>query len=91
MGGSDMMESTAMGKCTIFGPYTFNFKQTVNALLTGNGAIEVKDGDLLLKTITKCLLDSNYAEKIAAAGQKVIIENQGATIKSSDAIVKLLS
>ena len=47
MGGSDMMESTAMGKCTIFGPHTFNFKQTVSALLENEGAIEVKDGDEL--------------------------------------------
>ena len=33
MGGSDMMEPAALGKFTSFGPHTFNFKQTVDALL----------------------------------------------------------
>ena len=49
MGGSDMLESAALGKCTIFGPHTFNFKQTVKALLAGNGAIEVANGNQLLE------------------------------------------
>ncbi|MHC5001148.1 MAG: 3-deoxy-D-manno-octulosonic acid transferase [Planctomycetota bacterium] len=43
MGGSDMMEPTALGKCTLFGPHTFNFKQTVEVLLAGHGAIEATD------------------------------------------------
>ena len=43
MGGSDMMEPTALGKCTLFGPHTFNFRQTVEALLKGHGAIQVTD------------------------------------------------
>jgi 3-deoxy-D-manno-octulosonic-acid transferase len=90
MGGSDMIESAAMGKCTIFGPHTFNFKQTVNALLAENGAIEVKDGNELFETVNKCLSDPEYAKPIAAGGQKVIRENQGATQKSIHAIVNLL-
>ena len=39
MGGSDMMEPAALGKCTLFGPHTFNFKQTVQDLLEVEGAI----------------------------------------------------
>lgn len=90
MGGSDMMESAAMGKTTIFGKYTFNFKQTVDALLVKNGAIEVSTGDELFAAVKKCLTDPQYAKRIAANGRKVIIENQGATAKSVDAILKLL-
>ncbi len=51
MGGSDMMEPAALGKCTIFGPHTFNFKQTVEALLDGGGAIEVEDADALAEAV----------------------------------------
>ena len=91
MGGSDMMESAAMGKCTIFGPHTFNFKQTVDALLAENGAIEVKDGDELFEAVNKCLSNPEYTKQIAAAGQKVIKKNQGATQKSIDAIIRLLN
>lgn len=89
MGGSDMMESSAMGKTTIFGKYTFNFKQTVDALLAKNGAIEVSSGDELLAAVKKCLTDPQYAKQIADNGRKVIIENQGATAKSVDEILNL--
>ena len=90
MGGSDMMESSAMGKTTIFGKYTFNFKQTVDALLAKNGAIEVDSGDELFAVVKKCLTDPQYAKLIADNGRKVIIENQGATVKSVDEILKLI-
>ncbi|HBG78077.1 MAG TPA: hypothetical protein DDW84_04400 [Phycisphaerales bacterium] len=90
MGGSDMMESSAMGKTTIFGKYTFNFKQTVDALLAKNGAIEVGSGDELFVAVKKCLSDPQYAKQIAENGRSVIIENQGATVKSVDEILKLL-
>jgi len=90
MGGSDMMESAALGKCTIFGPHTFNFKQTVKALLAGEGAIEVNDPDELFKILEKILGDTAYARKIAANGRKVIQQNQGATKRTVEAITGLL-
>lgn len=91
MGGSDMMEVAALGKCTIFGPYASNFEQTVNALLQGNGAIMVKDGEQLLQTMKKCLTDSQFRDQIARNGQQVIRQNQGATIKSIEKIKELLA
>jgi 3-deoxy-D-manno-octulosonic-acid transferase len=90
MGGSDMMESAALGKCTIFGPHTFNFKQTVEALLDAGGAIEVKDPRDLLSALQKCLKDPQYARIIAANGQAVIRQNQGATEKALQAVKKVL-
>jgi 3-deoxy-D-manno-octulosonic-acid transferase len=90
MGGSDMMESAAMGKCTIFGPHTFNFSQTVKSLLHSQGAIEVKNENKLYEAIQKCLDEPQFARQIAASGQKVIKENQGATQKSVSAIINLL-
>jgi len=91
MGGSDMMEATALGKCTIFGPHAFNFKQTVDALLIDNGAIMVKDREDLLKTMQKCLLEPDYARQIAKNGREVIRKNQGATVKSIEQIAKFLN
>lgn len=90
MGGSDMMEPTALGKCTIFGPHTFNFKQTVDVLLKGAGAIEIKGSRELFEIIQKCLDDDVLREKTAHKGQEVIKQNQGATQRSVTAIVKLL-
>ena len=90
MGGSDMIEAAALGKCTIFGPHTFNFRQTVEVLLADNGAIVVNDRDELLNAIAKCLLEPDFAHRIAQNGQNVIKRNQGATAKSIEQIGKLL-
>ncbi len=91
MGGSDMMESAALGKCTIFGPHTFNFKQAVDVLLKGEGAIEVNDPDELFKIVEKCLTDTTYAQRIATNGREVIKQNQGATDRTVEAITSLLN
>ena len=91
MGGSDMAEAAALAKCTIFGPYAFNFKQTVDALLEDNGAIMVKDRNDLLQTIQKCLSQPDFADQIAKNGRNVIKKNQGATQKTIEQIEKLLN
>jgi len=90
MGGSDMMEAAALGKCTIFGPYAFNFQQTVDALLADNGAIMVKTADELLQMIQKCLSEPEFARAIARSGQEIIRKNQGATVRTIQHISKLL-
>ena len=91
MGGSDMAEAAALGKPTLFGPYTFNFKQTVDALLANQGAIMVKDEYELLDTMQKCLAEPDFAEKIARNGRETIRKNQGATTKTIDQISKFLN
>jgi len=90
MGGSDMVEAAALGKPVLFGPHTTNFKQAVDTLLEGNGAIMVKDKQELLDTLQKCLNEPDFAEKIARNGQQVIRKNQGATKKTITEIEKLL-
>jgi 3-deoxy-D-manno-octulosonic-acid transferase len=89
MGGSDMMEAAALNKCTIFGPYAFNFEQTVAALLDGNGAIMAKDKTELLDTVEKCLCDPTFASRIATNGREVIRKNQGATAATINALMSL--
>ena len=91
MGGSDMAEAAALGKCTMLGPHAFNFKQTVDALLEGNGAIMAKDKHDLQKKIEKCLINPDFAREIARNGQDVIRKNQGATAKSIEQIAKFLN
>ncbi len=90
MGGSDMMEPAGLGKCTLFGPQTFNFRQTVEVLLAGQGSIEVKDEAELYTHTLHCLTDASYAAKIARNGQTIIRQNQGATNKTVEAIGRLL-
>jgi 3-deoxy-D-manno-octulosonic-acid transferase len=91
MGGSDMVEAAALGKCTVFGPHAFNFKQTVDALLADSGAIMVKDPEELLQTMQQCLSDSDFAQSVANNGREVIRKNQGATKNTIDQIAKFLT
>lgn len=91
MGGSDMMEAAALGKCTIFGPHAFNFRQTVDALLADDGGILVRDRQELLQMMQKCLLEPEFAQSIARNGREVIRRNQGATERSVRQIEKLLN
>lgn len=91
LGGSDMMESAALGKCTLFGPHTFNFKQTVQELLAGQGAIEVADKEQLFEMTRKCLLDRDFARRIAENGQNIILRSKGATQKTLQALREVLS
>lgn len=90
MGGSDMIEPAALGKCITFGPYTFNFTQTVDELLRENGALLVRDPHELFQVTRKCLTNPDFAAAIAESGRKVIIRNQGATQKTLTAVVKIL-
>jgi 3-deoxy-D-manno-octulosonic-acid transferase len=91
MGGSDMMEAAALGKCTLFGPHTFNFRQTVEVLLQGQGALQVSDQDGLHQAMEKCLSDPAYADRIAQAGQAVIRQNQGATARTMEVLRNVLA
>lgn len=90
MGGSDIIEAAALGKCTIFGSSIYNFQQTADDLLAAQGGIIVKDKQDLLETMQKCLSDHDFTNKIARNGQNVIRNNQGATKKTIDHIAKLL-
>lgn len=91
MGGSDMMEPAALGKCTLFGPHTFNFKQTVEVLKERNGAIEVADEKELYETVLRCLKEPAYREQVARNGQNIIRQNQGATEKTLKALATLMA
>jgi 3-deoxy-D-manno-octulosonic-acid transferase len=91
LGGSDIIEAAALGKCTIFGPSVYNFQQTADALLAAQGGIMVKDKQELLETMQKCLNKPDFTKKIARNGQNVIRKNQGATKKTIDHIAKFLN
>jgi 3-deoxy-D-manno-octulosonic-acid transferase len=90
MGGSDIIEAAALGKCTIFGPSVYNFQQTADDLLAAQGGIMVKDKQELFETMQKCLSNPGFTEKIAHNGQNVIRKNQGATQKTIEQIAKFL-
>jgi len=89
MGGSDMIEAAALGKCTIFGPHAFNFTQTVDVLVAGQGALLVQDEQELFEAMQKCLSNADFAKETAQKGRDIIVHNQGATVRSVEQITEL--
>jgi 3-deoxy-D-manno-octulosonic-acid transferase len=90
MGGSDMIEAAALGKPVIFGPHTYNFTETAEALVAAEGAIRVEDKDELAEAVKKCLLDGGFARRTAEKGREVIRTKQGATARTIERIAALL-
>jgi 3-deoxy-D-manno-octulosonic-acid transferase len=90
MGGSDMLEAAALKVFTTFGPYTFNFTQTVEVLTAGRGAVEAADAAELTRVLSKALQDNVYRNETACRGQEIIVKNQGASAKTARIIRDML-
>ncbi len=89
-GGQNMAEPVALGKATLFGPHTHNFKATVRELKEIGGAIEVQDGAGLEREIKSMLQDPARREKIGKAGQARLLASRGALQRYLELIDGLL-
>ena len=88
MGGSDMIESAAMGKPTAFGPHTFNFPQADD--LAANGCVRVANENELAEQLSAWLADPAAASQAGRAGQAYVRSQQGATRRNVEMICGLL-
>ncbi len=90
LGGSDPMEVAALGKPIVVGPYTDNFQLPVEALRAADANRTVDSGDELAQVIAGVLRDEALAEALGSRARQVVIDNQGATQRTADAIVRVL-
>ena len=88
-GGSDMIESAALGKPTAFGPHTFNFPQAAD--LEKNGCARVADAAALVATLDRWLTDPVAAAQQGKQAQQFIRRQQGATRRNVEMICKVLN
>ena len=88
MGGSDMIESAAMGKPTAFGPHTFNFPQA--EALAAHGCSRVPDGPALERQLAAWLSDPAGAAEAGRKAQAYVASQQGATRRNVAMICRLL-
>lgn len=89
-GGQNMAEPVALGKATLFGPHTDNFKATVRELLDVRGALRVQDAAELEREITRLLADSAAREALGSAGQARLLASRGALARYMALIEGLL-
>ena len=89
MGGSDMIESAALAKPTVFGPHTFNFPQA--DALASQGCVRVADAPELEKQLSAWLGDPAEAIRQGKQAQDYVISQKGATGRNVDVICKILN
>ncbi|MFO0891923.1 MAG: 3-deoxy-D-manno-octulosonic acid transferase [Isosphaeraceae bacterium] len=91
-GGQNMMEPAAYGASVMFGPYTSNFRETVEQLLARNAARRVSDGEELKRGLREDLEDPETATARGAAGRSFVLAQHGAsgrTLAELDRLVEL--
>jgi 3-deoxy-D-manno-octulosonic-acid transferase len=89
MGGSDMIESAAMGKPTAFGPHTFNFPQADD--LARHGCRRVADADELASVLEEWLSNPAAAQAAGREAQAYVRSQQGATARNVEMICRVLN
>ena len=88
MGGSDMIESAALGRPTAFGPHTFNFPQADD--LARHGGARIADARELQEQLEGWLSDEPAATVDGKAAQEFVRSQQGATRRNVEMICRVL-
>lgn len=89
-GGQNMIEPSAYGAAVLFGPHTWNFKQTVTDLLACGAAIQVADAVAFESTVLRLLGDAALRDRLGEAARQFVLSQQGATAKTLDALHDLI-
>jgi 3-deoxy-D-manno-octulosonic-acid transferase len=89
-GGQNMIEPSAYGAAVLFGPHTWNFKQTVADLLACNGARQVQDAAALETAVMRLLGDVRLRQRLGEAARTFVLSQQGATRRTLDELEKLV-
>jgi 3-deoxy-D-manno-octulosonic-acid transferase len=89
-GGSDMIEVAALAKPCCFGPYTSNFAEVVELLVSEKTAVIVADGEALTRTLEEWLSNPTAAQESGRRAQEIIVRQQGSTEHYVRELQKLL-
>ncbi|MGB2986041.1 MAG: glycosyltransferase N-terminal domain-containing protein, partial [Phycisphaerae bacterium] len=90
LGGSDPMEVAALGKPIVAGPYTDNFQLPVGALRAADAIRIVESAGALPSVVGAILQDRALAEQLGSRARQVVINNQGATNRTADAVIRVI-
>jgi len=85
-GGQNMIEPAALGRPVVFGPHTWNFRDTVELLVGGGGAIQIERPDELPAVLDELLGDAERRNDLGARARQLIEQSKGATERNFEAI-----
>jgi len=87
-GGQNMMEAAGLGKAVMFGPFVFNFQDSVEVLLRDRAAVQLRNADDLLPELRRLLGDASYREEMGRRARDAIRKNQGASQRNLEIIAR---
>jgi len=90
-GGQNMLEPIALGKPTIVGPRTENFRQIMETLRHAQAILEIQTAEELQQRVLELFDNPELAKRLAVNGEKTLLSHRGATQKNVAAFLNLLS
>ncbi len=91
MGGSDVMEAAGLAKPVIVGPYTDNFAEAVNLLLSEGALRQVSAPGALATVVSDLLRHAERRAQMGQAGRAAIASRAGATRLTVDRILEFIA
>jgi 3-deoxy-D-manno-octulosonic-acid transferase len=88
-GGQNMLEPAAQGRAVVFGPHVDNFRTDVEVLLRAQAAIQVADDAALVQRLQELFAAPTMRAELGRRAERVITENQGATMRTLQQIESL--
>ena len=89
-GGQNMLEPAALGRATLFGPHTANFRRDVELLLAADAVSQVLDRAGFEVALEQLLGNEKECRRLGERAREVITANQGATARTLDLVVDLV-
>ena len=86
-----MIEPSAYGVPTSFGPRTKNFRDVVNQLLSQEAAVVVNNANELERFLRDCLTSAQTMKAMGDRAKKIVNQNVGAANKTADQILGLIA
>ncbi len=90
-GGQNMIEPAAFGVAVSFGPNTWNFRDIVALLLQREAAVVVHDEAQLSDFISRCVDSPQFLQSLGVRAQQLVIEQQGATRRTLELLLPLIT
>lgn len=87
-GGQNMIEPAGYGAAVLFGPNTWNFRDVVEMLLTGDAARVVRSPADLTEQVAWLLDHPAEAANLGQRAQQLVLTQQGATRRTVDMIAR---
>jgi 3-deoxy-D-manno-octulosonic-acid transferase len=90
-GGQNMIEPAGYGAAVLFGPNTWNFRDVVAMLLTGDAARVVESAADLTAHVARLQEHSEDAAALGRRAQQLVLTQQGATRRTVNLIGETIS